>query len=287
LRRFTMTRRDEILEKIHTVPAMPTSASKVLSLLKDPGVDIKELLEAIEYDQGLTSNILRLANSVYFAGPRSIASLRDAIVRLGMNRIFQLVITSAITPFARQSIKGYDLPRGALLEHSVVVAIGAEELAGALKTKLPPQAFTAGLLHDLGKVVLGTFLEVDSEPISQMAFSEQISFEKAEYAVLGINHAETGAALLESWNLPSTIVDVVRWHHEPSKASGDPLVADLVHVADTLALTSGIGAGIDGLNYRTSADTLSRLQLKPGMEEQVLCKMLSGLDDLRNLFVAE
>jgi len=278
-----MSRREDILAKVRSIPALPTPATRMILLLRDPDVAISEIIRTIEYDPSLTSNVLRLANSVYFAGPRSISSLRDAIVRLGLNRIFQLVITSAIAPMARQAVNGYELPPGKLLEHSIAVAVGAEEIALQLQRKAPAATFTAGLLHDLGKIILGAFLEIDAAPIVDLAFREQISFEIAESRVLGIDHAETGAALLERWNLPASIVGVVRWHHQPESFEGEPLVMDLVHAADHLSLESGVGTGIDGLHYHPSYDVMSRLRLKASVAERVLCKMMEGIGELREL----
>ncbi len=280
----TISRRETILDQVRTIPALPTAATRMVVLLRDPDVEIENVLRAIEVDQSLTSNVLRLANSAYFAPPRSIDSVKDAVMRLGFNRIFQLVITSAIVPVANRRVQGYDLPPGELLEHSISVAVGAEMLGKQLNRTVPSSAFTAGLLHDLGKLVLGTFLEVDSAPIAKLAFEEKVSFEIAETKVLGINHAEVGAALLEHWNLPESLVETVRCHHDPDTYKGnDFFVLDLVHVADNLSLEAGLGAGIDGLNYVPSRSALQRLQLKPGMTETVLCKMIEAAADLAKL----
>ena len=107
---------------------------------------------------------------------------------------------------------------------------------------LMENAFTSGLLHDVGKILLGTFMEVDVEPIVHLAKTELISFNVAEQRVLGIDHAEAGAALLEAWELPELIIRAIRWHHTPEDYEGDPLVVDLVHVADALCLQGAIGA---------------------------------------------
>jgi len=278
-----MSIRDSVLEKVTSIPSMPTAANTVVGLLKNPDVDINTLMRAIEFDQGLTSNVLRLANSAYFAGPRTIGSLRDAIVRLGMNRIFQLVIMSAIVPVARHEIRGYDLPPGKLLEHSIAVAIGAEEIAKCMKIKAPFLTFTAGLLHDLGKVVLSTFIEVDVQRIVNLAYSGEASFEAAEAEVLGIDHAETGALLLQAWNLPEGIVNAVKYHHRPDDFEGDALVVDLVHLADSLALTNGLGRGFDGLNYKPSALVLERRKLEGCSTDDVVAKMMEGIEEFRDL----
>jgi putative nucleotidyltransferase with HDIG domain len=278
-----MSTREQILEKIKTIPSMPAAANAVIQLLKDPDVEVNALVRGIEYDQGLTANVLRLANSAYFAGPRTVGSLKEAIVRLGMNRIFQLVLTVAIVPLARQPVRGYDLPAGRLLEQSVAVAIGAEDLAARLDRKAPPHTYTSGLLHDLGKVVLGTFLEVSVGPVLELAQNEQLSFDVAEARVMGVDHAEAGAALLEHWNLPKNISDVVRYHHHPEALKGDTVVVDLVHMADALAIESGLGGGVDGMNYKPSEVVMSRLKVRPQVAEQVVCRMLKELEEFKAL----
>ena len=280
-----MSRREEILASIESVPSMPAAAIEAIALLQDPDVDVGKLMQTIEYDPGLTSNLLRLANSAYYGGARTISSLRDAIVRLGTKCILQMVVASAASPLIRPALSGYDLPPGELWRHSVAVAVGAEQVAAALGVQTPDQAFTSGLLHDVGKILLGTFMEVDAGPIINLARAEQISFEVAERRVLGIDHAEAGAALLEAWELPETIVRVNRWHHSPEGFAGDPLVVDLVHVADALCLQGAIGAGgADGLHYRPSHEVVERIGLTTLAAETAVCGIMQGLSDLGGLF---
>lgn len=276
-----MNRRDEILKKVSTIPALPASATQVIRLIQSESSGLSDIMKAIEYDVALTADVLRLANSAYFAGPRQISTLREAGVLLGAARILQLVLASAVFPIANRPIKGYDLPSGQLLDHLLAVAIGAEELGKRLKLEAPHYTFTAALLHDVGKIVLGTFLEVDGEAIRHVAFEERLSFEEAENRVLGINHAEVGAALLESWQIPEGIVRVVRWHHQPEQAGADSLTADLVHAADTLSIECGLGVGVDGLNYRIAPEVAERLHLKAALAEQVTAVMLMELQAIR------
>lgn len=277
-----MNRREEILGKIPTIKALPTSAAHVVALLQDPDVGIADVMQLVEVDPALTADILRLANSAYFAGPRKISSLRDAGVLLGTKRLMQLVMASAIFPLAQNSLQGYDLPSGQLLQNLVAAAIGAEELAKELGITAPPHTFTAAILHDIGKIVLGTFVEVDTKPIMELAFQEKVSFEVAEQRVLGIDHPEVGAALLESWGIPDEVVQVVRWHHQPENFPGeDTLALDLIHVADHLSMECGIGVGLDGLNYHTSAAVIERLKLTTTMTERVIARMLAGLSKMQ------
>ncbi|MCP4644247.1 MAG: HDOD domain-containing protein [bacterium] len=276
-----MSLRDEILDKVHSLPPMPSTAMGLMKLLKDPEADIAEIRRLMEHDQGLTTNTLRLANSAYVGGGGAIATLQDAIVRLGTRRVFELALGSAVAPVAQRPIRGYDLPAGGLLRHSVSTAIAAEQLADTLGMAAPDQTFTAGLLHDLGKIVLGTFLEVDAGPIMEMAFEQRVSFQEAERRVLGLDHAEAGAVLLEGWEIPRVLVDAVRWHHEPDEYTGDDsLLVGLVHVGDELGRMSGTGDGADGLNYAPSENVLQRLNVTNRVAEVVVSRVLTSLAEL-------
>jgi len=279
-----VNRREEILNRVRAVPALPKAAVDVIALLQNPEVSATELVEVMEYDPVLTSNILRVANSAFFGGPRSISTLREAIVRLGLNRIFQLAMTSAIAPYARKPIKGYDLAPGELLKHAVAVGIGTEQIAEALERPAPAYAFTAGLLHNLGKIVLGSFLETDAEQILAVAYDDGLSFQLAEQKVLGKDHAEVGAVLMESWNLPAILVNVVRWHPEPERCPGDTMVVDLVHVADSLSVMTGVGMGIDSLNYHLSQEAIERLDLSTELAEAIIGDILTSLSGMQEAF---
>jgi putative nucleotidyltransferase with HDIG domain len=281
-----MNRMSEIKERLRSIPSLPAAAIEAIRMAHDPDVDFNKLARTIEYDPGLTSNVLRLANSAYFGGMGRIKSMKDAIVRLGLKNVFQMIMASAVAPMVQKEVHGYDLKPGYLWSHSVAVAVGAREIAVCLKRNAPEYSFTAGLLHDIGKLVLGTFVEIDAAAIMQKAFDEGVSFEIAEKSVLGFDHAEIGAALLKQWNIPSEIVDVVRWHHDPENAPNRDIVLDLVHVADAISMTTGLGTGLDGLNYRTSADVATRLDLTDEIAEKAVVRITDTLEQMPEIMRA-
>lgn len=276
-----ISRRDEILASVKDVPAIPACVVEVLALAQNPATGIAEITDVMESDPGLTAEALRLANSAYFAGPRQVSSMRDAGVMFGVNRIVQLVLAAALFPITQVPIKGYDLPPSMLLRHLVAVGIGAEQLAEVIGVEAPQQTFTAGVLHDIGKIVLGSFLEVDGNAIARLANIEAIPFEMAERQVLGTDHAEAGAALLEYWQFPTVLVQTVRWHHHPERVVGNQRLVDLVHVADLLSVSCGVGIGIDGLNYAPGPDVVERLGLNNALIEKAAARMFSGLANTR------
>ncbi len=151
-----MTERKAILSQINAVPSMPSVVMELRKYLNDPDVSFDKLARVIEHDPGLTANVLQLANSAYFGWTRTIKTVKQAITRLGTNRVFQMVLCMSVAPLVRKPIKGYDCDSEGLWQHSIATAICAEQVVAQLDLPGLEEAFTAGLLHDMGKVVLGT-----------------------------------------------------------------------------------------------------------------------------------
>ncbi|MBI1320825.1 MAG: HDOD domain-containing protein [Candidatus Hydrogenedens sp.] len=274
--------RKNVMQQVETVPQLPAAVARVLQLAQDPHSSIPQIMEAMESDPGLTAEALRLANSAYFAGPRQIASLRDAGVLLGVSRITQLVVAAALFPIAAKPVAGYDLHTGALVDGLLGVAVGTEVLANTLGKIPPTHAFTAGLLHDIGKIAMGDIVARCQREIRDCAMVEGMTYEKAERFVLGIDRAEAGAALLRSWGLPDKVVGVVRWHMQPDNApEEDVFVTDLVHIARIMATECGLGVGVDGLQYSPSAGSIRRLGLTEELEARAMRSLINAYKDIR------
>jgi putative nucleotidyltransferase with HDIG domain len=247
-------------------------------------VSFRALAEKIKYDPGLTANILSMANSAYFGFSRGINSINQALVLMGTKRVFELVLANGVAPVINRSIKGYDLPPGVLWEHSVAVAVGTEELARELRLNVPDYSFTAGLLHNIGKLALGNFVEDELNLISDLCRKKKITFDEAEREILGIDHAEVGGILLQNWNLPRHFVDIATYHHRPEDFKEINLVLDLVHVADILSMMAGYGLGSDELNYRLSEVVTARLNIRGNQAEKIVANIIIGVNNLKETF---
>ena len=280
-----MIEKKKILGQIKSVPSLPSVVVQLRQYLNDPNVEFAELAKVIEYDPGLTANILQLANSAYFGWSGKIKTVKEAITRLGISRIFQMVLCMSVAPLISKPIKGYDISAGDLWEHSIATAICAELLADSLNMKGVEEVFTAALLHDLGKIILGTFVEVDVEPINELVDGQGYAFNEAELEVLGIDHAGAAAELLLSWSLPVEVVAAARWHHQPSQADSDfQRLVDLVHVADHLCMEAGWGLGRDSARYRRDPAAYERLGLADDTADDVAQKVMEGIGELKELF---
>ncbi len=278
-----MMKRKIILAQVKRLPVLPSSVQTAMELLRDPEVDMSSLAGALQYDPGITANILRLANSAFFGAMHRITTLRDAVVRLGARRVSQLLLTVAVSPRISGEVAGYDLPPCALLEQSLAIAVASELVAGECGVEAPAHTFTAGLLSNVGKIVLDQFLGVNGEEVTSVAESEGMSFEDAERRVLGTDHAEVGAELLQFWNLPEEIVNVVRYRLHPENCPNPSLVLDLVHAGDAIARLTGVGQGLDGMQYRVSEAVMIRLGLSDAAVDKVMIALLEHVDKLKEL----
>ena len=216
----------------------------------------------------MTANILKLTNSAYFGIPTRVSSVKQAIVLLGWKRLLQVVMTICMSPLMNKTIPGYDLPRGALWQHSIAVSVAAEILVKALKIPDADEVFTAALLHDVGKLILGGFVKEDLENIEDMV-TKGITFDVAESMVLGTNHAEIGGQILNKWSFPAELVSAVQWHHDPESCEDNCNLSDIVHVANTMGLMTGFGKIDQDLALEHFSPVADRLGLAPENLEEM------------------
>ena len=257
-----------IMNQVKSFPGMPATAARLMPLLQSPHASVDQIEDILRYDPGLTANILKLTNSAYFGLPSQVSSVRQAILLMGRKRLLQLVMTMCMSALMKKPIPGYDLPQGELWRHSVAVSVAADLLIASLNINDVDEVFTAALLHDIGKMVLGSYVLGDLEKIKEMV-TKGISFEVAEYVVLGTNHAAVGARILLSWSLPQELVNAVRWHHDPDSCESRCLLSDVVHVANIMSRCIAYGKGCNGQAAEPSFEVIERLGLTQNHIDQL------------------
>jgi putative nucleotidyltransferase with HDIG domain len=258
-----------IMLEVEAFPGMPATAAKLLPLLDNPDSTPSEVENIVKYDPGLTANILKLTNSAYFGIPTKVSSIKQAVILLGWKRLMQVVTTICMSPLMKKAVPGYDLRSGELWRHSIAVSVAAELLVKALKIPDADEVFTAGLLHDVGKLILGGFVKQDLEQIQAMV-TKGISFDVAESMVLGTNHAEIGGQILHKWSFPAELVNAVQWHHDPESCENTCTLSDIVHVANKVGLMTGIGKTEEEIDIEPFGPVADRLGLKANHIEAIV-----------------
>jgi len=216
----------------------PDIAIDVLSMAQDSGCSIADLAKKIEQDLNMTANMLRMANSSYFGHMKGISSIRDIIVRLGLDMVKILAITSASAGILTCPQKAYDLEPRALWNHSHACAILAEIIAKYAKVENYYAVYTAALLHDIGKVVLNKpLLSACAAKKTDKKISSTVEL---EHFMLQTDHAKVGAALLAAWGLPDSITIPVGRHHTGGGIKPDRIDVKIVSLANFLVESIGI-----------------------------------------------
>jgi putative nucleotidyltransferase with HDIG domain len=253
-----MSLASEIVERIETIGTVPTAVAQVFGLVNDPKTTMADFERVVRPDVGLTANLLRCANSAYYRASREITSVRDAIARMGMRRVFEVAAGASFARAVPAVLTGYGTPATNYWEHSVAVAVLADRVGREAGFTYPDLAFTAGLLHDLGKIVVATWL--DSNPMLRVPEGGLVTVE-LEQELLGASHAEFGEALCQKWNLPRDIGGAARWHHAAGDAPSATLryLATVIQVADEAAHGAGFGEGLGVVEVQVEA--LERLSL--------------------------
>ena len=272
----------QIMAKVKSFPAMPSTAAKLLSLLDNPDVSFSQLEEIIRYDPGLTADILKLTNSAYFGIPLKVSSVKQGMTMLGWKRLLQLVMTLCMSTLMKKPVPGYDLPQGELWRHSIAVSIAAENIVKNLKISDAEDVFTAALLHDIGKLVLGGFVKKDLEFIEDMV-SKGLTFDVAEHVILGTDHAEVGSHILKQWSFPDELVKAVRWHHNPESCEGYCKMSDIVHVANNIGKGIGVRRKKSDLHSELSVQAVDNLGLKPDDLDDIADQTLEGVNNLADV----
>ena len=273
----------DITLKVEAFPGMPATAAKLLPLLDDADSTPAEVENIVKYDPGLTANILKLTNSAYFGIPTKVSSIKQAVILLGWKRLVQVVTTICMSPLMKKAVPGYDLRSGELWRHSIAVSVAAELLVKALKIPDADEVFTAALLHDIGKMILGSFVNNDLAQIQAMV-AKGITFDVAESMVLGTNHAEVGGQILHKWSFPAELVNAVRWHHDPESCENTCVLSDVVHVANAVGLMTGIGKAGEGTDIEPFGSVVDRLGLKANHLEAMAEQTLQELEKLSDLW---
>lgn len=224
---------DALLAEIKSLPTLdPAVVELMTSLNKDADIDVDNVARRLGRDPGLTARILKVVNSPFYGVSRQVSALSEAVMVLGVRAVCGLVTAAVMQQqFGHVEAEGFDRKR--FWTHSLAVAVAAKALARHMDVS-PDAAFTAGLLHDIGKLVM-VMLKADQVPLlgGEMGYVAP-GVHVIEQQHLGYSHGEVGAALLMRWNLPELLVDAVRRHHEAPVSEGAAL-EDLIRVADYYA----------------------------------------------------
>ena len=242
---------DALVHSAYKLPPLPQSAVRLASLVASNDTDLGEIVQVIECDPVLTIKLLRVANSVFSSPGRPIGTVKGAVIRLGTEIISGLVTNACVQPLMGKMIPGYNLSGAEFWRHSLTAALAAEATKSYSPERLSPLAFTAALLHDIGKFVLGHFLSPETLCLLERAAREgkQAAFQ-AEIEILSLHHGEVGGVVAQHWGLPEIIVKGITYHHNPEDC--EDVIGYVTHLANMVA---------HGLEAQTPARSASMVRM--------------------------
>jgi putative nucleotidyltransferase with HDIG domain len=222
---------------------------------------MQEVAQMIETDPGITLKVLRVANSAYYGASGKTSTIMQACVRLGLRGLSEVVILAGTEKVLSGKLPGYGYDTGELWRHSLAVAYGSKILANMCDPSLSSVAHTAGLIHDIGRIILDPYIGEQKKPIEDYMEKNQKTFLDAEIEHVGFSHAEVAAEVCKGWKFPEFMSKAINWHHNPAGSDGDRL-SYILHMADHLSLMGGVSYDDDDILNEIQEGTMSFLQLK-------------------------
>ncbi len=270
----------EIVAKVHHLPPLAPTLLAALRLLDNPDSDAREVAEAILADQVMTAQLLRFANSARYGAGTRITTVSDAVARLGFRATRSLLMAAMLQPMLSSDLPGYEVRDGGLWRHASAVAMCSQALAQRLNYRPAEEAFVAGLIHDIGKVVLGHAMGERFRLVLGRVMAGEVDFLQAERQEFGLGHDDVGALIARKWGLPSSLQETISLHHRWKPDAEHAALVAIVHVADTVCLMLGVGLGRDGLFYRVDERALASLGLQEEDIEQLMLTVASLPPDM-------
>jgi len=258
------------IEKIDMLPTIPGVVKRLARIIGNPKISLGEISSFISSDPALTSRILKMVNSAVFGFPGRISSVTHAVTLLGFNVIKGLLMGVTVLELMQTVMSG-------LREHSVGCAVAARTIANIKGLKNPEDVSVAGLLHDIGKVIMLLEFPGDYAIVLDTAEKKEILIFDAEKAHFSENHAAVGQWLAEKWQFPKNLTDVIGYHHKPDLARNAPMETAIVHLADILVRATGFGYAGDAFVPAVSPASFEMLNLS----ERDIREVLKSIENIR------
>lgn len=272
----------ELIANLGDLPPLPQVAAQVLRLAADPDSTTQELQRVIGTDQALSAQILKIANSAMFGMVREVKTLTQAIMTLGFSTIKSIAIASSARNLYTRGTSG--LQERLLWEHALITALASRAFGQTFRSPRIEEAFLAGLLHDIGKSVMGIKFPERYGALVRTIYNEGTDGLEAELELFGFDHAMVGEALLLAWNLPRSLANTVRWHHDPAHAPGEDLaLTAFVALGNQLALDRNAGIGKPESLQDATAQAMAILNLTPESIGEYRLQVLEALESDKDL----
>lgn len=275
---------NDVLQRLDAVefPSPPALVGRLSQLLSQERATAEEISAALELDATMAVRVLRLANSVVLGGSGNVSNVQEAVLRVGVETVRDIVFALSMVG----ALRPVNFEYRPFWRHSLAVAHTARLLQERLPAGVPamPEAYTAGLLHDIGMLVFDRALGSQYKKVLARARTGGLPLFRAEAELLGLDHAEAGARVLTAWEMPKRLIEAAQWHHCPEKSKN--AVTQLVYLADLICNTLGFHHGTGHLP-RTYADPVwARLGIEATSFPQIAIDVRRGIEQVGRVLAA-
>lgn len=273
------------LENIQEFSTLPTVYSSLIDVLADPHSNVGDVANIIACDQASTSKVLKVVNAPFYGYPGQIDTISRAVVILGYNEIYNLIVSSYIMDFFSKKDSLLDFQPVDFWGHSIAVGIATKYLSRGLGLVNQENFFIAGVLHDIGKLIFFEFAEDQFSKVLEFSKKTRKPLHDVEKEIFGMDHGQIGALLIEKWGLPPSIIKSLRYHETGFvPGSRDALVAS-VHLGNILVRALDLGYPGDDFIPRPSREALDILRLKPGVLKEIVPDLIKDYEDIRQVLL--
>ncbi len=264
------------VENINTLPTVPGVLKRLSVIIEKPRITLVEISAFISNDPALTTKVLKMVNSAIYGFPGRIASVSHATMLLGLNVIKGLLLGVSVFELMQKTMNG-------LYEHSLACAIASRVIAQKKGLKEPEEISVAGLLHDIGKVILLLEFPKEYETAMNEAQAKGISIYEAERIQFNATHANVGSWLAEKWRFPKNLIEVIEFHHRPTLSKNAPMETAIVHFADMLVRARAFGFAGENMVPEINPVAYEMLKLSETDIKDVLNEMEDNMDSAEDI----
>ncbi len=269
--------KSKLIQDIKDLPPMPQVVIRIQHLISNLNSDTKQLAEIIESDQAIAAKVLKMANSAFYGMSGKISSIHQASLLLGYRTLGEIVTLAGAADLLAGKMPGYGYDAQDLWKHSLSVAFASKLIVEMKNKNLIYEAHTAGLIHDVGKIILDRYILEKKDKIGDYMSREEKTFLDAERYFFGFDHAEIASEICRAWKIPETITLAIGCHHQPSISNGDEL-SYILHMADYVATMGGIGYDDDDILYQAEKGAMDFLGLSQEKIGGMIPKVIEAVE---------
>ena len=258
---------------IRKIDSIPQIVFKIIRMIRENRCSLEEIASEVKQDQVITAKLLRLCNSAFFNMKLKTDSIDRVLVFLGEKNLLQAVMSAALKDFFNGNNKGYSQCKGGMFNHALGTALISENLSRIAQCNASDTAYTAGLLHDIGKVVLDQYMGRAYPFFYRRTQIDNENLHLTEKEAFGITHDDIGAMLAEQWSLPDNLIDAIKNHHNPENSSTDNVLTSIVYLADLLMSRFLVGQELE----RLDADHVKKSLAVLGIEKMQFPKIIENI----------